>query len=53
VFREAAARIADQAYAVYGVVTPWNVVTSVPVTGMTLVSGEDGPIVNWEDLKVG
>jgi peptide/nickel transport system substrate-binding protein len=53
VFREAAARIADQAYAVYGVVTPWNVVTSVPVTGMTLVSGEDGPIVNWEDVKVG
>jgi hypothetical protein len=53
IFRQAATRIASRAYAVYGMVTPWNVVTSVPVTAMTLVSGEDGPIINWEDIKVG
>jgi peptide/nickel transport system substrate-binding protein len=53
VFQQAAARIASQAYAVYGIVTPWNVVSAVPVTGMALVSGEDGPIIRWENVRLG
>jgi peptide/nickel transport system substrate-binding protein len=52
-FSEAAERISDEAYAVYGVVTPWNVIATKSVTGVSLVSGEDGPVVSWQDVSVG
>jgi peptide/nickel transport system substrate-binding protein len=47
-FAAAAKQISDGAYAVYGVSTPWNVIASKSVTGVSLLSGEDGPIVPWQ-----
>jgi peptide/nickel transport system substrate-binding protein len=49
-FTQTAQRISDEAYAVYGVVTPWNIIATKSVNGVSLVSGEDGPIVNWQDV---
>lgn len=50
-FDQIAALIAKDAYVIYGVVTPWNMVADRSVTGLNMVSGEDGPIVNWETVK--
>jgi peptide/nickel transport system substrate-binding protein len=52
-FAQAAKLISNKAYAVYGVVTPWNTVQAKSVTGVKLVSGEDGPIVGWQNVALG